>query len=391
MPVTTAHAAAITAAILVPLFSGSVVGQALVDAPDRAGAIREAERALADAMHSKDRPRLDLLLAPDYVLRGAPDIDRATWIQNAVTLCWGDRSDIDAFRTSQHGWVIVASFELTFYVDPATCRPAVSRSLVTDVWVRDAGGWRLQIRHAGPPPRADASIAAQYGAVPLPAPNWELSSELSLVATGGNTSTRTVGLGGSATHRIGRATTRASVAFLTSETDSVTKARSLTAQARHGIRAGTRIELFGEGVYSRDRFAGLNDRATTAVGAAYTVSSSRRHLLTSEGSIGFTAEQHSDSTHLRFVTTTGALRYRWTIVPGTELIEDIRLIADLQTTDNWRSTSITALSVTLTRLLSLKASHAIEHRNAPVAGFVRTDMRTSAALVFSLQRRRTVR
>jgi putative salt-induced outer membrane protein YdiY len=349
--------------------------------------IRAKERALADAMHHRNRPQLELLLAPDYVLRAAPDIDRETWIRNAITLCWGDRSEIDGFQLRQHGDVVVASFELTFYVDPGTCRPAVLRSLITDVWTRHPDGWRLQIRHSGPPPSAPAGVASQYGTVPLPPPAWDVSGELSLVATGGNTSTRTMGLGGSMIHRTEATNTRASITFLTSEVESVTRARSLAMQLRQGVRVSARTELFGRGLYARDRFAGISDRTTGEGGLAYTARLPRRQLLTAEGSIGLTVEQRLDATRLRFANGTGTVKYVWTVLPGTELTEDIGMITNLEEARDWRGTSRTALSVTLTRLLSVKASHAIEHRNLPVAGFGPTDMRTAAALVLSWQGR----
>lgn len=356
-----------------------------VSVSERSVDIRAKERALADAMHARDRQRIESLLAPDYVLRGAPDIDRDTWISNALTLCWGDRSDIDAFRVHEHDDVIVASFELTFYVDPTLCRPAVLRSLITDIWSRGADGWRLHIRHSGPPPQADAGIAAQYGIVPQPPPTWDLSGELSLVATGGNTSIRTLGLGGSAIHRTDARSTRASIAFVTSQAGSVTNARSLAMQARHGVRVRERIELLGRGSYARDRFAGIDDRATAEVGTAYTVSP-RPHTLTAEGSVGFTVEQRLDATELQFATATGTIDYGWTARPGSELTQSVRMAFDLETAGNWRGISTTAVGVTLTELLSLKASHAIEYRNQPVAGFRRTDMRTAATLVISWQR-----
>lgn len=374
---------AITIAIVVALVPRLADGQ--TPPPDPTVEIGAHERALADAMHARDRGRLDALLAPDYALRAAPDIDRATWMQNALTLCWGERSDIDAFEARHHDQVVVASFELTFYVDPGTCRPAVLRSLITDIWTRHADGWRLQIRHAGPPP--DAGIAAQYGAVPEPPPAWEIGGDLSLIATGGNTSTRTIGVGSTVLHRADAASTRASFAFLNSEADTVTRARSLTVQARHGFRVAERVELFGDASYARDRFAGIDDRLAVAGGAAYTATLSRQHVLKSEGSLGFTAEERLDATRLRFATATGALNYRWTLSPGTTFTQDVGITADLGTPENWRGTSGTAVSVTLTRLLSLKASHTIEYRNRPVTGFKRTDMRTAAALVVSLQRR----
>jgi putative salt-induced outer membrane protein YdiY len=356
-------------------------------APLDGSEVRRLEETLAAALHARDRARLEALLADDYVLRAAPDIDRATWLRNAVTLCWGERSDIDRFETRRVGDAIVATFELTFYVSPYDCRPAVLRSLITDVWARAPQGWRLQVRHAGAPPPPGAGVAAQFGAVPLPPPIWEASSELSLVATGGNTSTRTVGAGGELVHRRAAATTRASAAFLTSEAGAVTRARSLTMKARYGVKAADRVELFGDGAYARDRFAGIDHRAAFTGGVSYAAPLAAPHALTADGGLGVTVERRLDGARLRFATATGALHYAWAVAPGTELTQELTLDADLQTRRNWRGASATAVSVTLTRLLSLKASHAVEYRHAPVAGFGRTDMRTAAALVLSLQRR----
>jgi putative salt-induced outer membrane protein YdiY len=74
-------------------------------------------------------------------------------------------------------------------------------------------------------------------------------------------------------------------------------------------------------------------------------------------------------------------------VPGTELREEAIFNADLESIKNWRTSNTTTLHVTLTRVLSLRASHAIEYRRTPVVGFGRSDMRTAVALVFSFARR----
>ncbi len=342
-------------------------------------------------MHARDRQRLEDLLAPDFILRSAPDIDRDTWIRNAITLCWGDRSTMDGFRAREQAGVVIAAFELTFYVDPSTCRQAVMRSLITDIWTESPDGWRLQIRHSGPAPSAGAGVAAQYGVAPLPPPAWDVSGELSLVATAGNTSTRTAGLGGSLIHRSDRTSTRATLAFITSEADNVTQARSTTMQARQGFRLAKPTELFARGSYARNRFAGVDDRVTAEGGFAFVKTLPRSNALTTEASIGFTAEQRVDHTELHFVTATGALNHVWRIAPGTELADDLATILNLETARDWRATSTIRMTVTLTRLLSLKASTVLEHRNAPVAGFGRTDMRTAAALVFSWQQHGAVR
>jgi putative salt-induced outer membrane protein YdiY len=375
----------VVALVLLVLFSSVAAGQ---DAPPAGPAsdIHAREMALAEATHARDRARLDELLASDYVLRSSPDIDRETWIRNALSLCWGDRSTIEHFSAIQHEDVVIASFELTFYVDPTDCHPAVMRSLITDVWIRRRDGWRLQIRHSGPAPAASAGVAGQYGIVPQAPPAWDLSGELSLIATGGNTSTRTAGLGATLVHRTDEATTRGSVAFVTSETDAVTQARSVALQARHGVRITRHTELFGQGVYARNRFAGVQNRVTADAGVAFVRPPPQRHTVAVEASIGFTIEERLDHTDLQFATATGAVKYVWRIVPGTEVGEDIAIISDLATARDWRSANTTRITVALTRLLSLKASYVFEHRHAPVAGFGPTDTRTAAALVFSWQR-----
>ena len=349
--------------------------------------IRAQEDALAEAFHVRDRAAFERLLAPDYVLRGAPDIDREAWIRNALTLCWGSRSSIDRFHARQHDRVVVATFEMTFYQDPTTCQAALLRSVITDIWSREPEGWQLQIRHAAPPPPDDAGVLPQYGVMPLPPPIWDIASELSLVATGGNTETRTIGVGADGTHRTKRGITRASISYLSSEADDVLNARSLSARARQGFQASTRFQVFGEALYARDVFAGIEGRTTATGGVAYIAPLVRPHSLTMEIGIGVTDERRVNDEDLRFATASASGHYAWTIAPGSQLTEDLVFTADLQSGSNWRQTSLTAVAIRLSRLLSFKAAHSFEYRNAPVAGFGRTDMRTSAALVFSMQKR----
>lgn len=359
------------------------------DGSDTPGIQREIhanETALADALRTRSAAGLERLLASDYVLRGAPDVDRTTWIRNAVTLCWGDRVDLARFRTQEHENVVVATFEMTFYQNPASCRPSAMRSEVTDVWVKQDDGWRLQVRHASPPPSADAGVVAQFGVVPLPPPTWDISSELSFVSTSGNSATRTTGIGADVTHQARRANTRASVSYLSNAAAGLTQARALSLRARQGRQFSQRSQVFAEGTYARDQFAGIDGRSTGTLGVGYSPSISPRHRLTIEAGAGITSEQRV-GLDVRFASASGAVHYIWTIAPGTRLTEDATFSGDLESGVNWHQTGVTAITVTLSRLLSLKASNSIEYRNIPVAGFLRTDVRTSAALVLSLQRR----
>jgi putative salt-induced outer membrane protein YdiY len=353
--------------------------------PDIPSEIRGRETALFDALRAKDAVRLEQVLADDFVLRGKPDIDRATWLKNAVDLCWGDRMELDTFRATTVGDTVVATFELTFFVDPATCGPAILRSLITDVWVRDAGQWRLRVRHSGPPP--EPGIAGQFGAVPEPPPTWDVSGELSFVAVGGNTSTNTLGLGADALYRGTGSTTRGTLGFVRSETGDVTQARSLLATVRHGKTVRERLEAFGQVSFGQDRFAGIDARTSAEAGLAYTTSLPRGQSLTTEGGLGYTIERRLEGEHLDFASATGSVRYAWKVRTGLEIAEDFNVVADLEDAANWRTRNIAALTVAMTRLLSFRASHVTEYRNRPVDGFGSTDTRSALALVLEVQRR----
>lgn len=360
--------------------------QDLTAPTDDAADLRTVESALLTALHARDRRRLEALLASDFVLRGAPDVDRETWLANATTLCWGDRSQIGDLVARSHGSFATVSLVLTFFIDPFSCRPATLRSVITDVWMKSEDGWKLQMRLAGAPLDPGGGIANQYGIVPEPPPAWHLNGEVSGVATAGNTSTRTLGFGAQMFHQRDRRESKVSTTFLTSQADGVTKARSLGVAARHAVSVAERLQTYGEAGYARDRFAGIDHRITATAGVAYAMRLRPPHSLTVQGGLGMTIERRLDLSTLRFMTATGVVDYGWTIAPGVRLDQNATLTADLASARNWRGASVTVLGVTLTRVLSLRATHALEYRNQPVTNFGRTDMRTAVSLVFTMNR-----
>jgi putative salt-induced outer membrane protein len=363
---------------------------AVENLPDRA-ITRELlglEHALAMTLSTRDRLVMERLLDDEFVMRSDPDTSRGTWIDNAMTRCWGDRFEISNFKADAREDMAVTSFELTLHVNPANCQAGVIRSLITDVWVYHDGAWRLRVRHTGPPVGAtnNTNLAWQYAVVPQRPPTWKIDSELSFVATGGTTSTRTLGLAGSLLHQEGATNTRVQVSFVTSEADQETRARAIDAQARHGVTVGNGIDVFGRVAYNRDRFAGIAGRTVAEAGLAYTATDTPIQTISLEASGGFTAESRVGSPDEQFAVTTGAVSFRRKLTPTSELSDAVSVTTDLVDITNWRTRNALNFQATLTRLLALKLSHAIEYRHVPVPGFGRTDTRTAAALVFSFKR-----
>ncbi len=373
----------ITVAVLLAALTPAVQPASAAPAPE----LPALEEALFRAMASHDREALEALLADDFVLRGNPDVARDEWLSNAVTLCWGERFSIDRPSVTGVDGAAVVSYVLTFYSDPATCAPGTLRSLVTDVWRREAAGWRLAVRHTGP--LSAAGLTAQFESAEAPPPPLEARGELSFVSTGGNASTETFGLSGDVTRRAGRGTTSGRGRFVTAEADGIDSARSTMFQVRHGRRVSSRIELFGRGGYLRDLFAGVEHRVEGSGGVTFTVSG-RPHAFTIDAGLGMISETRLDVDDDRFATGTAGANYTWAISPTTSVAAEAAAIADLDEASNWRMSSDVSLLAGLNRVLSARLSFGTRYVNTPVPGFRRTDRTMSAALVIGYVRRASV-
>lgn len=343
--------------------------------------LRRAEDQLAAALIAKDRETLDRLLAPGFALRADPDITRDAWLTNAVSLCWGDRFDLTDFalRSATSDTAIVTLI-LTTHEDPVKCEPAVIRSLITDVWVRaDAqSGWRLAMRHSGPP---GEDVAQQFSRTDPPPPRWERTAELSLVATGGNTDTQTLGAGGSVIWRPSVWVTRARAAYVRSVADDIETAESLVAGLRVSRALSPRLELFGRAEYLVNRFAGIDYRTMVDAGVGWQLLEAAGHSLKVDAAAGVTHESRLEGGDLTFASGSGGLLYEWTLSKTTSLSEQALLTADLGETGNWRFQNGFALTTSMTNVLSFRVSHELKRINRPVPGFRKTDTVLAAALV----------
>jgi putative salt-induced outer membrane protein YdiY len=361
------------AAVLVTVLASPALAQSLdID-------LRQAEEHLARALTTKDAAALETLLAADFTLRGAPNVTRDAWIKNALTLCWGDRFEIADFSIArQAADLAVVSLLLTTQSDPSTCEPAVIRSLLTDVWVRESGAWRLAVRHAAAP---TAGVAAQFDKTPPPPPRWERTAELSLVATGGNTDTQTIGGGAAVVWRPGMWTTRARTAYVRNSTDDAVTAESFVADLRQARVLSPRADLFARAEYVVDRFAGLEHRATLDSGVGWLVVDDGRRSLKLDGALGVTREARLAGENLTFASAAATSLFKWRLSPTAAFEDQLVLAADIGDPANWRLQNGLQVSVAVTRLLSARLGYTLKRNNRPVPGFGRTDTMLSAAFV----------
>jgi putative salt-induced outer membrane protein YdiY len=359
------------------LLLGTLLNQSVLSVDD--ADVVALEQRLYRAIEEKNREVLEGLLADDYVLRGNPDVTRDTWLHNAVTLCWGPRWNLQDLAVVEHGDLQIASFILNFYRDPLTCRSAELRSLITDVWERRDGQWRLVVRHAGPV--GQVGPKAQYELVPLLTPLFEGRAELSFISTGGNASTETLGLSAEAIQRTTRTTTTARTSFVRTSTDDIENARSLNALVRHGLRLSERVEAFARGGYFRDLFSGVAHRINADAGFSYVAKLPPQRALKIDFGLGATHEVRLFDTTQTVLNATLGSSFRARLTPSAEITAESQAVADLAQAANWRIANDLSLSTGFGSILSARLSYSLRYANVPVPGFRRTDRTLSAALV----------
>jgi putative salt-induced outer membrane protein len=245
--------------------------------------------------------------------------------------------------------------------------------VVVGMFVMGVGSTRPAFAQAAPPPKP---------------PAHEESAEFAFVGTSGNTSTKSVGLGGEVVLRPTDWVYRAKASYVQNEAAGVVSARTVTAAFRAAREWKSRTSLFAQTSYLRDRFSGVSSRATVEAGVAHTWERGRQSLG-ADASAGYANEQRENPPTVVGPpppTVSTALvgvgqRYKLKLSPTSDFTDDVRYTKSLQTGIGYRVDHVAALTAKLTSRLSLKLSNTLRFVSAPVPGFKKTDTTTSMALV----------
>jgi putative salt-induced outer membrane protein len=223
--------------------------------------------------------------------------------------------------------------------------------------------------------------SAQPPAPAEPPPRWERKGELSLVATGGNTDTQTLGLGSSIVWRPGTWTTEARVRFVRSETADVLTAKSFVADLRESRALTPRIDVFGRFGYLSNEFAGIDRRASIDGGVGYKVLTGPVHTLQFDAGLGYAHEARTVGVDRSSPLANFGASYKWQLAKTSDVTNAALFTPSLDEGSDWRFGNTLAVTAALTNLLSLKLSHDLKFVNSPAAGFEKTDTVLSVALV----------
>lgn len=231
-----------------------------------------------------------------------------------------------------------------------------------------------------------ASPSAQQPAAPPPPPppRVETTAQLGFLATTGNTSTRSLALGGEFAYRPDRWVHSGKLAFAQNEDEGELKARSLTGLYRAARTLTPRLSAYGQYAYLRDTFSGIEHRNTVEGGLSYLAIDQEPHRLRLDGALGYEKETRADAEDSSSAVAIAGARYQWRISENSEFTDEARAILTLANPDQWKAEQIAALTAAISSILSLRVSHTVRFSNEPVPTFEKTDTITSIALVLKL-------
>jgi putative salt-induced outer membrane protein len=216
---------------------------------------------------------------------------------------------------------------------------------------------------------------------PPPPPRHEGSAEFSFIATTGNSSTQTMGLGGEYIFRPESWVYRTKTAYVRNESEDELTAESFVFLFRAERIVTDRLSLFGEYDYLRDRFAGIEHRNQLLGGVAYKLITLAPHLLVVDAGIGYANEQRTVGDDLSSAIWNAGVDYTLKLSPNAEVTNDFRFDQSLADAGDWRIANVAGVTAKLTTLLSLRFSHTVRYVHEPPPGFETTDTITAVALV----------
>jgi putative salt-induced outer membrane protein len=225
------------------------------------------------------------------------------------------------------------------------------------------------------------SVASMAAAEERP---WEFSLGLSYLATSGNTDTKTGGLDLSYKHNFDPWGLEVAGSYLKAEADGIESANRTFLGVRGTRALGEKWGLFVGASMLQDEFAGLDSRTLVDAGVTYKAIASEQHSLAFDLGAAWTSEDYVDGGSNEYVSGLAGLTYEWKVSASAKLTERLLFMPSFEESDDWRTVSDTSLEAAISAKLAVKLGFQYLYDNVPVAGFEKTDTKSTVSLVVKL-------
>jgi putative salt-induced outer membrane protein len=212
-------------------------------------------------------------------------------------------------------------------------------------------------------------------------PAWQGSLGLSLVATSGNSDTKTLGLDFSLGKTPDPWGLKLDASFIHSEQEGETTAERYSLHLRGERSLGGRWQLFTGVSGLQDKLAGYDMRVVFEGGATFHALRQPRHELSLDSGLTWTKEDLTLGGSDDYLGGLLGLAYKWQISDSAAFSERLIWYPNFDESGDWRATSETALQAAVSSRLALKLGYQLRYENQPVEGFDDTDATTRVSLV----------
>ena len=226
-----------------------------------------------------------------------------------------------------------------------------------------------------------APAAAQDAA---PAKKWKDAAEGSVVATNGNTKTRTISLKNLFTYAFTPATSfELDFGALTAKNQGKATAEEFYASDRLTRKLDDRNFAFGRHRWDRNRFAGIQHRNEFSVGGGRELWKTAKDLWTAEGGPSYVVEERFGERRRDYAAARAFTKYGHDFSASVKFGQTAEYLISLEDARDNRLTTETSFVSALSTVFSVKTSFLWKHVGQPPPGAVKDDTTTSFALIAS--------
>lgn len=200
-----------------------------------------------------------------------------------------------------------------------------------------------------------------------------LTLDAGFVNASGNSDFTSANFGEKATWGVSGWSFTQSAKMLFGETDGDRTTESYDVGARGERALSGRIGLFAIITYQRDPFAGVASRWGGGPGLAIALVKAARDTLGLETAITAQRERSTAGGRQSFSATRTAASYKHLFSTAAAVTQTLVWVANLETMDDQRLDSETALTAPLSRQIALRVAYVIRFDNLPEPGFESTD------------------
>lgn len=213
---------------------------------------------------------------------------------------------------------------------------------------------------------------------------WENSFGLSFVKNTGNSDTQTFGLDYKGSRKPTPWGLDLRAYFNSAEDSGVATAEQYYVGVRGVRKIGERWDVFAGLNGARDEFSGFKLRAIVEAGVTYHALLGPKHLLSFDGGVTYTDEDRIEpNPDISYAGAVLGLNYEYKITDKSSLTQAVAYFPNFDDSADWRISSETGLTASITDLLGLKLGYIYRYRNEPIGDAKATDTTTTVSVVMN--------